>query len=308
MNNYFEVLWSGGFDSTFMLCLLAKKYDCIIQPYYLDINRHVRNYEISAIKKIYSLMLSVKDFSGIIKPVKFINENKIKVSKFIDDSFYNIRNIYPDLGFQQRIISQFSLAHKNIYFGQRCYSNHGASYSLLFKLGHMQFDLNNVGYLDKSICDDKVYRLYGNLRFPIIKYHENEILDIINLWKLDNIFKSIHFCYYPIDGKPCGMCYACRVKIHQKNLSYFDELSLKRFHIHTGLLNSNSCLNCSSYASHLFSFNNVFLSDLFMCCYSNNYKIHYLKTNCGNQKDFSDFIENQISFYKPYFDTLLFSN
>lgn len=68
-----EVLFSGGFDSTFMLCLLARTKNVTIRPYYLDIRRHIRNEERRAVRNILAALHKKQDLKAKILPVKIVN-------------------------------------------------------------------------------------------------------------------------------------------------------------------------------------------------------------------------------------------
>ena len=47
----FEVMWTGGFDSTFRICQLSRM-DVVITPYYLCNNRPSEPNELNAINTI----------------------------------------------------------------------------------------------------------------------------------------------------------------------------------------------------------------------------------------------------------------
>ena len=292
-----EVLWSGGFDSTFMLILLAKNFNGEIQPYYLNSNRHLKEFEINAIKKIYKMLKDKTDLKAKILPVKFVQEKFFIPSADVVQAFNRLLTYYPNFGKQQQILAEFSKKHKGIYCGQRTYSNvMGGSRLLMFKFGNIKIDSNKVGYFLESDCNPDVFLLYGNMKHPLITYTEKDMLSTIKSWKYEDVFQHINFCYFPIDGKPCGMCFPCSVKLKQNNTYLFDDNGFRRYKVYNQLKNEN--LLVGSIAIH----------EIFACCYSSVFKKHFIESfDKKSQFVIEKFIDSKICFYKEYFDSLLSS-
>ena len=219
-----EMLWSGGWDSTYMLCMEARK-PITIRPYYIVFHRPGEKEERSAIFRIFKKIKQHKEFKARILPVKFIDKEVIKVPDEIKRVFYKFRPDYS-LGGQYLQLSSFALQHEGIYLGQeRFYENPGHLTKLLYDKGKLTFDNNQVGYLDKTCSDEDVFLLFGHYRFPIALKNELMMVDDAKRLGFIDIMDESWFCYYPTkDGKPCGTCLPCITKYNQH---MYDRLPLE---------------------------------------------------------------------------------
>ena len=223
-----EILFSGGFDSTFMLCYLAKTQSEDIQPYYLQINRNVRDYEENAVKTIIPILQNKKDLIAKIRPLIFIQPNNF-VDEDIESSWQKYKGDPYKIGGQQKFLAQFAKEHNGICWGQERYlKTPGHMTRLLLEKGNWKFTPEGTGYFTKDDCDPDVFTLFGNLQCPVAKFSNLMMWEKIKEWGYEDVFSHIHFCYFPINGKPCGMCHTCRVKIKQEMEFLFDEEGLLR--------------------------------------------------------------------------------
>lgn len=231
-NNIVQILWSGGFDSTFMLCYLART-SCVIKPYYLELNgRMTTKYEKSAIKSIYALLKKKKDIRAQILPVKFtdyyrkdLSEEILIANKQLNDEPYYVGNQYS-------ATAAFAKTHKGICLGLQGYIDEpGPTVRLFRERGHIHYTSDGCGYFNKIDCDPLVYILFGNIRFPVIKINNLEMWDLMNQWGYSDILEHIWFCHYPIDGKPCGFCPACRTKMLFKMEWLLSPIAKKRYYV-----------------------------------------------------------------------------
>ena len=299
-----EVLWSGGWDSTFMLCYLAKICsNAIIQPYYLDIDRPIRNQEIQAVKKIFTLLKAKTDLKAkILKP-------KIILQKFLmpdSDVVLAVEKFSKEpykVGGQYKYIAQFAKSHVGICWGQeRYYETPGHITQLLHDKGNIKFNDLNFGYFVKENCDIDVFTIFGNLTCPIMHFSEPMMWDKIKEWHYEDVFKHICFCYYPVNDEPCGMCYYCDTKFNQHMTMLFSERALARRKVYQYLKN---------FFVPLFP-NDVFLKDFtlakaFHIYQSKAYKDFFLSSfaSLSSYLDIQNKVNDIIIFYRDYFDNLL---
>lgn len=55
--------------------------------------------------------------------------------------------------------------------------------------------------------------LFGNILLPIFEKTESDMLRLIKEWGYLDIMKHVWFCHQPYQGRPCGMCHPCEVKM-----------------------------------------------------------------------------------------------
>lgn len=294
-----EVLWSGGWDSTFMLCLLAKTKDAVIQPFYLDIHRHIRKRELMAVSAILKVLRKKKDLKAVIRPVRYVDMKYFSPAQDVLDAFDKYKSEPYLIGGQQRYIAEFSKSHKGICWGQERYlETPGHMTRLLYEKGHMKFDKDGVGYFDRDDCDPDVFTLFGNLSCPVAKYSELMMWDKIREWHYEDVFSHISFCYYPVDGKPCGVCLPCRVKLKQGLTWFFDEAALKR----------NVVWKKLDVNKDVVRFGSGRLTTLFerYCCPDYNKEfVEKVGDDSSLGKLLRQKVEDELGVYSSYFDALL---
>jgi len=107
-----NILWTGGWDSTFRIIVLAQK-KCIIQPYYIRDKRKSEKHELEAIKTITNDLRQNPTTKCIINDVITMNVTEIEVNSEITDSYENIlKKDY--FGSQYEWIARFAKINKNI--------------------------------------------------------------------------------------------------------------------------------------------------------------------------------------------------
>lgn len=298
-----EILWTGGLDSTFMLCLLARKYNAEIQPYYLEIERSVRKDEHYALRHIYDRLKDKKDLKATILPVRFVKQKHFMPSDEVTASYRKFAGEPYTLGDQQRYLAEFAKNHKGICWGQEpFFENTGHITRLLKEKGKLKVDADGTSYLDESDSDPDAYRLFGNLRCPIYGYSNPAMWEKIREWGYEDVFEHMRFCYHPIDGRPCGICHKCNEKIRQEMTFLFSEEALKRYRVYETLKRKNGLKPSVVIQNKVFGFD-----ELFWMYVSSNYKAFRFEffSRSGSGKSFFEDVDATLSFYASYFDGLL---
>lgn len=214
-NKKIEILWSGGWDSTFMLCKLMREYD-EIQPYYILFHRAGEEFELKAIENILNAISSHNDIKCNILPVAYIKQESIKIPSWLYKCWEKYSVEPYTVSSQYLTFAAFAMEHKGIAVGQeRFYETPGHMTRLMYEKGHMKFTDDGIGYFNLKDCQKEVYALFGNSIYPVSLFSELMMKEKIEEWGYQDIMQHIHFCYHPINGNACGMCGPCRVKIKQ---------------------------------------------------------------------------------------------
>ena len=211
-----EMLWSGGWDSTYMLCMEARK-PITIKPYYIVFHRPGEKEERAAMVRILKKIKEHKEFKAHIRPVKYVNSSKIVIPDEVRSAFNKYKGKPYKVGGQYLILAAFALQHKGIYLGQeRYYETPGHLTKLMYEKGHMKFTNDGVGYFNEFDSDKDVFLLFGNYTYPIAKKTELMMRDDAIRFGFMDVMNKTWFCYTPTkDGKPCGACLPCVVKYKQ---------------------------------------------------------------------------------------------
>lgn len=205
-----EILWTGGWDSTFRIVELSMK-ECIVQPYYIiDKNRKSIDYELKAMDEILSLLRKKKQTKAKFNDIIMVKKEDIEENKEVSEAYKKIAE-KTRLGSQHDWLARFALSHKNIEIGTE--DGDVATVHILqaiHEYGNLVFK-DGIGYLDENSTKEGLLVL-GNFSFPIINKTERDMIKLIKKWKYEDVMKKIWFCHTPINGECCGLCHPCEVK------------------------------------------------------------------------------------------------
>ena len=225
--NIKHILWTGGYDSTFLLCYYFIVLKQPVQPIYLMcgnldskfgiIGRHNQKKELETMKKIRNILLNrYPHRKAYLLPTYYVTS--VKKDNTITKKF---TKLHKKNGFFTRSISQyeritrFSLDWNNpLLIGlEKCGTGLDEA-TLGCRIG--KWDECKVLPETQLPNDKKELTIFHNLRFPICHITKEEMKTI----SLDsnNFFYDLLIlswtCWYPKnDGTPCGICDMCKKRI-----------------------------------------------------------------------------------------------
>lgn len=107
-----EILWTGGFDSTYRICELSK-LKIKIMPYYLSDNRISEEYELNSIRKITKMLMNSPDTQCEFLPMEIYKSSDYANNPIIKSAYQRVyKNIF--FGSQYNWLACFSQLHKGI--------------------------------------------------------------------------------------------------------------------------------------------------------------------------------------------------
>jgi len=229
-----EIFWTGGYDSTFRMCQLARK-DIIIQPYYLSDKRKSESNELNAIKTITNKLKNNKDTKAIINDIIYVSMDERLENKEITQAFNNLLK-QDFMGSQYEWLAIFALKHKGI---EMSIHKDDKAIELIAKHGKLKLESSDEGQyyvIDKKNSEKDCITLFGNFHFPLADYTKLEMKKEYEKMKLLEIINDTWFCFTPINDKPCGCCNPCIYTIEEGMAERFSEEALKRYKKHNTLL------------------------------------------------------------------------
>lgn len=232
-----NVLWTGGWDSTFRIIQLSTK-EIIIQPYYLKDNRKSEKNELETInlltreiRKLTSTKCSLKDVistnvSDIVK-----DRDISQAYKDLNISFKKLTN--GQLGTQYEWLARYSKNMSHLELSIEKGTKPSIAINLLGGYKKINDDVIGEYYIvDKKISQKEIVMLFGVYHYPLLDYtklmmkkeaEENGFIDLMN---------KTWFCHKPIDNAPCGTCSPCEQAI-DAGLEYrFTAAALQRHKKH----------------------------------------------------------------------------
>ena len=121
MQKKINLLWTGGFDSTFRLCQLSRMDNVIVQPVYFRFKTTRKNEyrEIEAQAKILSLLLSRPETKAtILSPIRF-HEDDLPEDLETDKAYEKLTHLPGSkIPGQNKNLAKLALVFPNIEIGR----------------------------------------------------------------------------------------------------------------------------------------------------------------------------------------------
>lgn len=215
MKKTVNILYTGGWDSTFRLLQLAE-YDIHIQPiYFKDSNRKSQTYELKAMAKIFSAIKNNTMFKAEILPLKFFEVGVVLkecANEEISAAFRYLREKY-NIGTQYEWFALLCTKENLQCESAVVHQYHGKVENAIEGEGRL-VDIENDFLPNRKRVISKDGNFYASRVFGSL------ILSVLNLTKQDeyriasekgwlDIMKLTWFCHSPINGEPCGLCSPC---------------------------------------------------------------------------------------------------
>lgn len=208
--NVVNLLWTGGWDSTFRLMSLIVNYECLVQPFYIIIpGLPSWKIEIETTKKI--MEACAKDgtkYKGRILPPIVIDGTKFPVDSELEAKYQALRRL-ARLGTQYIWLEYFvkDSGVKNLEL-----SIHRDDIAHTLLAGHV---IQKAGFptgtyvLDPNA--DRNLTLFEGFEFPLFDVTKTQMEEVARQQGFSEIMEMTWFCHRPVNGRyACGTCNPCR--------------------------------------------------------------------------------------------------
>lgn len=220
-----NLLWTGGWDSTYRILQLFKK-EVIIQPYYLLDNRKSEEQELQAISTITELIKAHPETNCILKELITAKVADIPKDAEITTSFKNLLKT-DFFGSQYDWLARFS---KNIHNLELTIHEDDKACVIINKHGGVHkknSDLKGTYFeLDTAVSSADLINVFGNYHFPLLKITKLEMKKYAEDSGLMDIMNTTWFCHNPVDNQPCGKCNPCLYTIEEGLLYRFSKKTI----------------------------------------------------------------------------------
>ena len=229
-NNLVNILWTGGWDSTYRIVELSRE-KCTVQPIYVyGDNRVSEKYEIKAMRKILFELKENKNTQANFLPIKFIEKKSIPENKEITNAYRLIAK-ETQLGSQHEWLARLSYVYPGLELGTEAAPLEVSNIlTAINKYGELIKDTDSNSYMlnpDQSSKEGML--VLGNFKFPIIKKTGQDMKENIQLWNYEDIMKNVWVCHTPLFGGPCGLCHPCELKVETNMNFLLTKSALKRY-------------------------------------------------------------------------------
>ena len=208
MEKAINVLWTGGWDSTFRIIQLYR-LGATIQPFYIhDHNRKSAKKEIEVMQLLISKIPErFSSKNAKILPLKITKREDVPSNLFLK-VIHKILRRRVKMGKQYYWLASFAKINKNLDV-----SFHKEDLGIFFSKEQLiEIKDNNFGsnwiINPKKVGFLRRY-LFENMRFPLIIYTKPEMKDISEKHSFIDLMEMTWFCHYS-ENKPCGKCNPCK--------------------------------------------------------------------------------------------------
>lgn len=229
---FVDVLWTGGWDSTFRILQLSTK-NIIIQPHYIKDNRKSENLELNSIRSITEDIRNLASTKCTLRDLITLDVAEIDEDEKISCAYKNLAKNYS-LGSQYDWLARYSKKVNGIEIGDE---NGSAKDSIIYgairangDVKRMMDDIKGEYYvIDKSISSEDIIKTFGNYHYPILFYTKLEMKKEAEERGFGDIMDKTWFCHTPINEQACGVCFPCMFTI-KKGLGYrLNKTALMRY-------------------------------------------------------------------------------
>jgi hypothetical protein len=195
-----QVLWTGGWDSTFRVLQLLLVEKRPVEPIYMfDSGRRSSQRELQTMEHLRDQLRQRMDDPSLLAPLRIFLSSDYPPS---DDLIARYRSLHERAPFgpQYPRLAGIAEAHgwRNV---ELCMERTPGTPSLWNQL---LFD--RPGVLNSS-WEAELFQYWS---FPVIDITKERMRDIAEQHGFLDLLLQRWFCFDPLMGKPCGRCYPCR--------------------------------------------------------------------------------------------------
>lgn len=217
-----NLLWTGGWDSTFRLLTLLLVKGKVVQPYYIiDADRRSTGLELKTIRDIkFHLFKCYPQINNLLLPTRFADANDIPADKRITDA-------------HQRLVNQVSLGSQYDWLARFAKYQNIKNLELSIELSIVKKDsppikllkscltpddngTDNILKIDEKYAGTDTFEVFNFFRFPLFKTSKLDMQTAAKAHGFYDLLLRSSFCHRPRpDGKPCGVCNPCRDAVQE---------------------------------------------------------------------------------------------
>jgi len=209
-----NLLWSGGWDSTFRLLYLVFVEKRCVQPYYIvDTGRPSTLNELKAMHVIREEVAKKNpQLADLIKPTIIVSIHDIKPDPEITAKFNRLNEKSPKpIGPQYERFARFVKQWK-IPRIELCVELSERAPNILVNLLSKYLDNElRITQLDEN--DDA--SIFSFFSFPLLKLSKNDMKRIAAEKGFLEILEKTWYCHNPWHNRPCGICGPCDIAIKE---------------------------------------------------------------------------------------------
>jgi hypothetical protein len=204
-----QVLWTGGWDSTFRVMQLLLIEKRAVQPIYVfDSHRRSSQRELQTIGRMREQLRPRMEDPDLLAPLQMFLDSDYPPSAAQSEIHRSIRARTP-IGSQYLMLA--GVAEARGWLGvEICMERVPGGPS-----GWNQLIFERPGVLNGS----REAELFTYWSFPVINMSKEDMRDVAKQHGFLDLLLQRWFCFDPLNGKPCGRCHPCR-HVHPEGVDF----------------------------------------------------------------------------------------
>lgn len=212
------ILWSGGWDSTYMLCKAARESDETIQPVYISYRHGNEVSERKMRKTLLGLIRAKSDIKAAINEPIEIRDDALPGSEEYEEAYSQCKEAIEAVYGEHNLFYMFGKAailFPNIAIGMEA-PPPGTRENDLGRFAKLLQDNGLTIAEDGSVNFDNAKpgfaMVLGRMTYPILFINEVQMISDVKEWGyFGDVFQNTWSCYSSMD-RQCGVCRSCEVK------------------------------------------------------------------------------------------------
>lgn len=200
-----NILWTGGWDSTFRVVYASLVEKKEVSPHYLiSLERLSSLRELQAISDARkALSLLDKDAAERIDELKITPVTEIKDDSSITEAFDRLRS-KSFLGTQYDWLARYA---KTNHIENLELSVHVDDKAYSFLNGYVEKCADGSWKMKEGVQEDEA--IFSHFMFPLLEISKTEMREQAKNYGFLDVLEKSWFCFNPIGNKPCGLCNPC---------------------------------------------------------------------------------------------------
>ena len=232
-----NLLWTGGWDSTFRLLQLVWGKGEPVQPYYLiDPQRPSLAHEIKAMYGIQAAVAAARPEAGeLIRSIHFRALDDLPPNRTISEQ-YRRMSVLAEPGIQYEWLARMAAAEglTNLEIGFQAHAGQMSFWQARIRRGcaPIQDERGDDNYQMAANPDPPELAMFGRFRFPIVQCTKMDIHAWAVAHGCDKIMNLTWFCHRPRgQATPCGLCNPCKIAFKENRVNKFPLTSKMRYYV-----------------------------------------------------------------------------
>lgn len=224
MQDRIDVLWTGGWDSTYRVLSAAMIERKTVVPHYIvDLGRGSSLRELQAISEVRTALAGINDEAAArIKPLRITPVTEIPEDTELSAAWHRLTQ-QAHLGSQYDWLVRYAKS-EGIHHLEL--SVHVDDKAYHFLEGRVVANEDGRWTFDERVdSDEAIFRFFD---FPLLQISKTQMKAEAERHGFIEALEKSWFCYSPIDQAPCGLCNPCRYTIEEGMAYRLPEKALRR--------------------------------------------------------------------------------